>query len=304
MTIIFNLEEPALKESLSIVKDAYYEEDEDYLYCVLRQYGAEILACRIANIPYAVVNNNYMVIDSNCMPRGEIDIKIPHVKRCGANALSKLTNSPLNSDDKIAYWPNYVNHDFLKRNVQIITDKEEIIRFVQEKKKTKTPYFIKALKKGSQKDIMLGRFSSRVIDFVGNVLDYNDSDGFFGSYDDCEAIDGCFGYMNIPSEVIVSDVVNFVDEWRIYVINGKIINCSRYEDYKSNIMPKEALEFAKQVVNNTTFKNTYVMDIGTSNTSVDNTNVWSIVEFNEIEASGRYLDNEPFAILKELEELI
>ena len=103
-------------------------------------------------------------------------------------------------------------------------------------------------------------------------------------------------------DFIISDEVDVVKddkgpfEWRIFVVNGKILNVSRTNDYLLEQVPDYVIDKALDVMNRlseTDFPSSFVLDLFMY-TDLDNNQVFDVLECNPIESSGTYLYNSVF----------
>lgn len=99
------------------------------------------------------------------------------------------------------------------------------------------------------------------------------------------------------SKVIISEAVDIMKdsfgtkEYRIYVVEGKLISASRMLDYERHNVPDEIITFAKEIINliPKEFPSSYVVDL--MEYSINGVKDIDVVEFNTIIASGRYVLN-------------
>lgn len=107
---------------------------------------------------------------------------------------------------------------------------------------------------------------------------------------------------HLEDEFIISEKVE-VDqdelgdiEYRVFVFDGKIMNISRITDITYHKIPKEVLDFAQYVINSlpNIFPKTFTLDIFSYQAKLD------ILEFNPLEASGKYLYNTLFEFSNDL----
>jgi len=98
------------------------------------------------------------------------------------------------------------------------------------------------------------------------------------------------------SMMIVSEVVNFLREYRCFVVNNKVVCISEYKDYEILVVPDEVWEFATNVVNYLSYNDfvtNYVLDVG-----VTSDRGLAVVEFNDVGLAGRYINNDFCAIVE------
>nr|QMP83095.1 MAG: hypothetical protein [Caudoviricetes sp.] len=92
-------------------------------------------------------------------------------------------------------------------------------------------------------------------------------------------------FSKIRTYVWVSDVVDFIGEWRYYIQNEKIIGYARYDDDDEN--PEELQEpdrsLIKEYIAKLEIKHPYVLDFG-----ILSTGETALVEFNDFWAIGLY----------------
>lgn len=108
--------------------------------------------------------------------------------------------------------------------------------------------------------------------------------------------------------VLVSDPVTWVDEYRCFAVDGKVVTASIYlrngilqrkNDFKAlDEELSEAIRFAQRVLDDTVTPNPIVIDVGTINRGSHE--VWAVVEINAVWGSGIY-GCDPKEVLKALE---
>jgi ATP-grasp domain, R2K clade family 2 len=101
-----------------------------------------------------------------------------------------------------------------------------------------------------------------------------------------------FSHLQDDDPLLISDVVKFVDEYRLFIMNGKIKTGSAYvidtqfiENQISEDLPNELLEFASDAIKSLErlTPNSYVLDVGKLDTGE-----YAVIEFNPTWASGIY----------------
>ena len=109
-----------------------------------------------------------------------------------------------------------------------------------------------------------------------------------------------------PEEgVMFSEVLEFErhlehkGEFRSFIVDGKVTSLSSYTDYQSYPVPEEiqklAEEFAQQ---NSHLAPAYVADFGMTERGP------VLIELNSLKHSGRYIGNDPVALLQAIEQHI
>lgn len=93
---------------------------------------------------------------------------------------------------------------------------------------------------------------------------------------------------------IISDIMNISkdeyekQEYRIYIVNGKSVNASRYVDYDTKEVPTEVFSFAQKFSDfHKNLFSSYVLDIAFCEDGK-----YRVVELNNLSASGRYRSND------------
>lgn len=103
-------------------------------------------------------------------------------------------------------------------------------------------------------------------------------------------------------DFIISDEVDVLEndngpfEWRCFIVNGKILNISRTNDYLLEQVPDYVIDKALAVMkklSETDFPSSFVLDLFMY-TDLDNNQVFDVLECNPIESSGTYLYNSVF----------
>ena len=120
--------------------------------------------------------------------------------------------------------------------------------------------------------------------FTGFVYDpKNDSDEYLNEQK--ELLYEAYMDSNDADKVWVSDVVDFIGEWRYYIKNEKIIGYARYDEDGEN--PEELQEpdksLIKEYISKLEIKHPYVLDFG-----ILSTGETALVEFNDFWAIGLY----------------
>jgi len=99
------------------------------------------------------------------------------------------------------------------------------------------------------------------------------------------------------SLIMISQPVDFEEEFRTFVINNNVVNTSVYGDYISKPIPDSVIKLRDSIIeylkNSKEWVKNYVVDIGTL-TNGDAV----LVEFNDVGLSGRYVDNDFCQILE------
>lgn len=92
-------------------------------------------------------------------------------------------------------------------------------------------------------------------------------------------------YATLPqeTEVWISEIVNFVSEYRYYVQDKKIIGMARYDQNEYEDAPVPDAYFVKSVVDSLPFNHPYTVDIGVLDTGES-----AVVECNDAWAIGLY----------------
>lgn len=114
--------------------------------------------------------------------------------------------------------------------------------------------------------------------FIFRGLDYSYEDEY-----DKEQINALM-HLPMGEELYVSTIVDFVAEWRLYVINRELVAVARYdandEEYDEDLM----LNFASGPLNQSPYR-TYCLDIGLLSDGS-----YQVVELNDAWAIGKYKD--------------
>ncbi len=92
-------------------------------------------------------------------------------------------------------------------------------------------------------------------------------------------------YVTLPenTEVWVSEIVNFVSEYRYYVQDKKIIGMARYDQLEEEIVPIPDSFFVNAAIDSLNFNHPYTIDIGVLDTGES-----AVVECNDAWAIGLY----------------
>lgn len=253
------------------------DDSENSNLCIARERLFEINECLKNNIPVVYHNG----IDNKCLQifndyhnniyyicRGTIGFK-NKLKKCLPSHYIPIIS--FEDDYKVIHWYrfNFHNRKIIEIYSNAWSDKQiekQLIKIFKDK------FFIKTINK----------HVSSICHINNNQIDYTDWNAIL-------ILDSPYF---IASEYIdiAQDKLGKI-ELRCFVINNKLHSVSRYQDYKSfnaNKYLENINEIIEKITKSNDFPKHYVMDICITN----NDNV-EIVEFNNIESSGRYKDNSP-----------
>jgi hypothetical protein len=308
--------EEKYKDAMNIAKFYFNDENEDFEHCVSRERGKEVLICQENNFPYVVfLKNSERIIDSN------VDMDTLDVSQYQLFLRTRFKNKShyfgikriSEKENNVTLWPNNIKNKmgFLKRKVNIMSNAE--FKSVLSKKQINPPFFIKTVNKAqldfltlhhaikTQKDMdkIFGQIDtvSYFEDNLGNVRFNIISPDWFCPYRDM-MIKGSIYSRSTDDDFIISDVIDIEKEYRCYIIHNEVSSISEYNDYISTEIPKEVSCFAKQFANIQITGNLpdhYVLDVA----KLTNGDV-VMVELNNISNSGRYFDNDPYKLYKDL----
>lgn len=256
--------------------DDFPEGKEDFTYCIYREYNQEIKAALDIDMSvFAVISKTgtahcieksdegFLFIEESrhhhirhtqgVWLRGDIEAiqQFKHIR--GDVYDDYVVNKP---DPRIKLWPVYFGH-LTKRWTGIINN-----RYCNFDIKKSIPCFIKTIDKHESQVLL----SEDDIDF--STINITEGKSF------------------IISEImtILDNPISGKEEIRVSVINGKIAGVSYYLDYVILPIKQEAKYFAQWIVDITTKEGllNFVVDICETDEGFE------IVEFNDIDASGRY----------------
>lgn len=306
----------SLQDALRIARHEFDVRNEDFLHCVSRERGLEVLACRDMGIPYLVYERGTgSVIDRNVdldnLPEGaQLMVRSASDYRPSIDGLELMPNK----DEAVSRWPEHmVNPEtYLRRNVSLVPHSE--FASVVKQGVLSLPCFVKTLDKGKlmtaslhhvidESNIHLFNFdqdkkmmfdhhdAQSEISFLFEGKEYyNDFLGeMYRSHDMNHSLHGDF----IVSDVMAIDHDDLGDkgtvEYRFFIVNDKVVNGSRYTDYDSLPVSQKAIVFAAHFARDHagTFGPAYVVDVAETDKG------FQVIELNPFAASGRYLDNCP-----------
>ncbi len=323
--------EGELKDALSLAAYHFDERNEEMRHCLLRERGMEVLACRKSGVPYIAVSEGDELLDGN-VDLGKID------KEATRLAIRRFSSKPMHGYqgieplqdaadyERVKRWPEVVgdNNFFVKRNLRLVPVEE-----IAEQIRSRTlplPCFLKQQDKGPSNNFTL-RHILRTEEDLAN-FDRDDVDRhkpkdfkpgtltyFFEAHDWwCpyrESWEKTQEYLAVLEEdLILSDVMEInrdiqpsnepgaTREYRSFVINGQVVNWSRYVDYDYLDVPESVISFTRRFAQEYEGKlpGLYVLDVA------ETTDGLQVVELNNYENSGRYLSNNPAAFYETLHQ--
>lgn len=120
--------------------------------------------------------------------------------------------------------------------------------------------------------------------FVGNTILFKDIDEWYKTLKVFENTN-----LGLDTKIIVAEPFNIKSEWRLWIVNKKVIASSKYREYfrlkKQEGCPSEVIEFAEQRCNQYTPHDVFVMDIGLCGDE------YYIIECGCMNAAGFYKAN-------------
>jgi hypothetical protein len=290
-------------------------------YVVLSSMGKR----QDAEDPANVIDTN---VDLNCLPnqftvvmRTDKTVHLP----------SRLAAQPqlLSESQQLAvgHWPDVIHQPdvFLKRAVHMMSHAEFSQRL--QAGEVPTPLFIKGVEKGTTElslhhvfndqadlDEMFFSVKDALVEFPhlakGSLRDLDDNlqvimkegEPWYCEYR--ESMQRGRLHLFVPKEgLILSEVLQIEkgptakQEFRAFIVNGKVTSLSAYVDYESVPVPDEiramAEDFAKA---NAHIAPAFVADFGVTDRGP------VLIEMNDFYRSGRYLDNDPVALYQALAE--
>ena len=101
------------------------------------------------------------------------------------------------------------------------------------------------------------------------------------------SVSRCFGHRGsqVAVRVVVTDAREIDAEWRLFVVEGKVVSGSMYRPSAERSVPPEAIQFAERAASRWAPAPVFVMDVA----RVDRT--WKIVECNCFNGSRFYESN-------------
>lgn len=278
--------------ALKIAKHYPLVVNEDLQYCLMREFGLEILFLKENNLPFLVVSENTIFdtnVDINDLSTFEI------FPRCHNDTIY-FDGQQVDVDDStiVKEWYKHILPEFLVRNVQWFTPDEFSSLFVT--KNLDLPFFIKSKEKLTTYFSLrhvINNYKDLPLKFENNTLIFNDkAPDYYCEYREC-MVSSFSVSQPINCEIIVSDVMNIIadshgkQEYRCYVINNSFVNASRYLDYEHTDIPDSIKLFANSFVetHKNIFPKHYVLDLAVTDVGIQ------IIELNPIPQSGRYVDN-------------
>jgi len=189
----------------------------------------------------------YEIDKVHTIPISENDIVVGHIQHC-RYIIKKLTGKIINDID----YPNELL-PFMKRLVWRETMKDFSLRV---RRDNYTPLFIKS----SEQKLFTGILCRNFSDYL-KISGYDDS-----------------------TEVIVSEPVNFVSEYRTYIHRHQIINCLRYTGDPWYAPSEKIINDMLDALKNTNMPIAYSIDVGI----LSDTKETVLVECNDGYALGNY----------------
>ena len=251
-----------------------YEGDKNnYNFCISRERQIEVAILEYARPKnhdrlYEIIENPENIKNSSieCFLRTTIDF----YNRFDHNAINAINNRSIKH--RVEYWlsnmPKDFRKDFLKRNMITTT----LGDFLENEK----------LRKMFEND--KGQIFAKTIQKehgFANCAPFEDME---------EEISYCSAKSGNDRIVMLSEPLDFGQEYRTFVWDNFPICSSTYDDYKMIRVPDSVQEFIKNAVMNVAMKmefpKFYTIDVAETDRGL------VIVEFNDFGLSGRYIGND------------
>lgn len=223
-------------------------------------------------------NDNIVNVEGQMVIPSSFVFQLPKMIEALEKAKAIIPNT--NEDiKKVEEWYKYVE---TQRLIMPFTGSDvkdpEFLNFIIEMFKDKMSVFLKT----RNKDF------NGIIDIEDLVNEDSDLRKAFAYHEDEEFI--------ISERVEINEDELGQEEYRFLVFNGQILNVSRITDTTYHKIPIEAIEYANRVIESLpkSFPRTFTLDIFSYQ------NMYDIIEFNPLEASGRYLYNSIFTASDDL----
>jgi hypothetical protein len=304
------------------------QQDESFDYCVLRERGMEVQACRHQESPYFVLSLDGELLDTNVSIETLVSADIRLILRLqGALKKDYLGFIPLLSDpayQQLLRWPDGLMDPerFLQRKLSIVDNKT----FAQWLLKAEVPIpcFIKTLNKGPRQELSLHhpfenekalspfkQGESPGVREYGLPLNEGVSFLFTSPNWYCPYREqtqcGTRSRVHIQDDFIVSDLMLIAQdglsdnkniEYRCFIVDGQVVSTSRVVDYKDIPVPQDAIAFAQAFAEQEkNYPLLYVLDVARTIKG------YQVVELNPYESSGRYANNDPAAFIYAIAQL-
>ncbi|MGD1524220.1 ATP-grasp domain-containing protein [Vibrio harveyi] len=326
--ILFGIEFESKEHYEQCLNIAIHQADivnEDYTHCVQRERGLEVQYCREHKLPFVAFDKHQNLLDTNVL--------IEKLNKQDWRFVLRL-NSPLkqtyfgitplqgaNAATRVLFWPSMEVdiHKYTQRMVAFVNAKM-FASMIDKFKAAGEPVFIKTLNKGPRSNLTLHRvftvpedyepFNAESEPFTrtwGDVENapltylFKQPDWFCPYRESLER--GSQDLVAIDDYIVYSSVMNIIEdskgrkeEYRCFMVDGKPVSISRYEDYEEFDIPSKVMEFAERFGGD--FKgylpHIYVMDIAATDKGLQ------LVELNPYEHSGRYFGNKPESFYRAL----
>lgn len=313
-------DEHELQESLQIAKYRFKEENEDHRYCVNRERGKEALTCLENNIPFLAYSaKDHEILYSNVLVDTLPENTKLFIRKASNRYPDKIGFDYIfckEDEDLLLAWPKFLEKDcpYTNRSIDYI-DHYNFARKIKGNS-ILLPSFIKTADKGKNESHTLHHVIDK--DNIG-LFNAEKVNSLFDFENDASQVSFLFKgqkYFNewigewdrghdathsLMGDFILSDVMNIENdglsdngkiEYRCYIVRDKLVNISRYVDYKHIEVPSEAKQFAKGFIDSysNSIASVYVLDIAKTDKG------YQIVEINPMPNSGRYLNNLPLPL--------
>lgn len=337
MSVILASKFQSLSDYENALRIAMYHKDhvnEDFSYCLSREAGVEQLSIIENGFPYVAFDSQGNVIDTNVKISLLTEDDVLLYRKGGHDRKVKEGFEKLNvcsSHTTAIDWVNEINQlsekskeELLGRKVKQITPEEISYAIKSKEIETWIPFFLKATEKSpydfkSIREIITepeqlsafktGEYKTDTMWQTGDSnaklrYVYQHPDWFCGYRGSMEK--GRVEVININSDMILSDLMdicvdgkadNGKEEYRCFVIGGKVSSISRYVDYEHIKVPADVAQKANEftiLLKDCSLPDHFVMDIARTEKG------FQLVEINPFCGSGRYLDNDPEAMLRDL----
>lgn len=187
--------------------------NEDYNYCVARQFVKMIKDCKQYNIPYYV------------------DLE----KKLGDASVESVFD--INKKENVEWW----NIFEIKRNIKCVSKSELIKNYL------KSDYFIKSLRKGFSTKNIIKSLNQIIYNSYGQCETYEEALNSL-----CYGFGNGSSNTLLHDKFLVSDLVDFnpANELRVVFVGNRIHSIASKTDYENSaVITKELLKKLKKIVN-------------------------------------------------------
>lgn len=240
----------------------------------LEDHDKMIEACKKFNYLYESIQ---VIPFDDILP--DIDNKIPTIFYGSTNFINQIYKS---NNWKIG---TFFNSNAFKYTMYISQYNENMLNYISRIIK------LKDLDKLNWKDdeLYFVRPNNDLKEFAGEVMNFGQLKEWYNKLQDLNSLNDSKVLLNLDTQIIISEPFNISDEWRLFIVNGKVSSGSHYRSYmKLDVhedIPQSLIDYVEDMCKIWMPSQVFVMDVGMSNDK------YYIIECNCFNSSGFYKSN-------------